>query len=194
MAKGPEATNRLQPLSPSNPPFFPMAILSWDYFSVPPSNGYHFLLLAICCFSGFLFLRKCKREGSAEVIELLKSNFSQVGPAQCVTSDNGSTLLQNKGVQQFLAGWGVQTISLSLAYSPLHNSRAERAIKYFRSLMRSFTGNKEYTWSKCLECLLYIYNSTPRIFEIGNKRQIVSPFQLFLRRPAQPLFTYASFI
>ena len=90
MAKG--ATNCLPPLSPSQP-LFPMAILSLDYFSVPKSNGYTFLLLAVCRFSGFLFLRPCKKEGSHEVIELLKSIFSQVGPAQCVTSDNGSTLL-----------------------------------------------------------------------------------------------------
>ena len=192
MAKG--ATNRLPPLSPSRPPLFPMAILSLDYFSVPKSNGYNFILLAVCRFSGFLFLRPCKKEGSSEVIELLKSIFSQVGPAQCVTSDNGSTLLRNKGVQRFLAGWGVQTISLSLAYSPLHNSRAERAVKYFRSLMRSFTGKQENKWSEFLERLLYIYNSTPRIFEIGTKRQIISPFQLFLRRPARPLFTNPSLI
>ena len=34
----------------------------------------------------------------------------------------------------------------------------------------------------------------PKIFEIGNIRQIVSPFQLFLRRPARPLFTNTSVI
>ena len=111
-----------------------------------------------------------------------------------MTSDNGSTLLRNKGVQQFLAGWGVQTISLSLAYSPLHNSRAERAVRYFRSLMRGFTGKHETSWSSLLDKLVYIYNSTPRVFEIGTKRQIVSPFQLFLRRPARPLFTNSSLI
>ena len=171
MAKG--ATNRLPPLSPSQPPLFPMAILSLDYFSLPKSKGYTFLLLAVCWFSGFLFLRPCKKGGSQEVIEFLKSIFSQVGPAQSVISDNGSTLLQNKGVQQFLAGWGVQTISLSLAYSPLHNSRAERAVRYFRSLMRSFTGKHETSWSSLLDKLVYIYNSTPRVFEIGTKRQIV---------------------
>ena len=127
LAKG--ATNRLPPISPSKPPLFPLQILSMDYFSTPPSHGNHFILIAICRFSGFLFARKCKKEGSVEVIGLLKQIFSQVGPPISITSDNGSTLLRNKDVQKFLAGWGVHIISLSLAYSPLHNAHAERSVK-----------------------------------------------------------------
>ena len=192
LAKG--ATNRLPPISPSKPPLYPMQILSLDYFSTPPSHGNHFILIAICRFSGFLFARKCKKEGSVEVIGLLKQIFSQVGPPISITSDNGSTLLRNKEVQKFLAGWGVHNISLSLAYSPLHNARAERSVKYFRSLMRCFTMNKEKSWANYFERLLFIYNSTPRVFKLDKQFKLISPFQIFLRRPARPLFINSSLI
>ena len=188
------ATNRLPPMSPSQPPLFPMQILSLDYFSTPPSNGNHFILIAVCRFSGYIFAQPCKREHHSEVIKLLKLIFSQAGPAQSVTSDNGSTLLKNKEVQKFLSQWGVHNISLSLAYSPLHNSRAERSVKYFRNLMRVFTENKEKTWIQHFERLIYIYNSTPRIFKLGQRAELVSPFQIFLRRPSRPLFINASLI
>ena len=39
-------------MSPSQPPLFPMQILSLDYFSTPPSHGNHFILIAVCRFSG----------------------------------------------------------------------------------------------------------------------------------------------
>ena len=188
------ANNRLPPMSPSQPPLFPMQILSLDYFSTPPSHGNHFILIAVCRFSGYIFAKPCKREHHTEVIALLKLIFAQAGPAQSVTSDNGTTLLKNKEVQKFLSLWGVHNISLSLAYSPLHNSRAERSVKYFRNLMRVFTENKEKTWIQHFERLIYIYNSTPRIFRLNNKSELVSPFQIFLRRPPRPLFVNASLI
>ena len=55
-----------------------MQVLSLDYFSVPPSNGYTFILLAIDRFSGYIFNRKCKQVGSHEVINLLKEMFTIV--------------------------------------------------------------------------------------------------------------------
>ena len=106
-----------------------------DYFSVPPRDGFKFIFIALDRFSGFIFVRKCKTEGAQEVISLLTSILSIVGPALTLTSDNGSTLLRNRAVKSFIATWGVQSISLSLPYSPLHNARAERAIKAFRNLM-----------------------------------------------------------
>ena len=188
------ATNRLPPMSPSQPPLFPMQVLSLDYFSTPPSHGNHFILIAICRFSGYIFAKPCKKEHHSEVIGLLKLIFSQAGPAQSVTSDNGSTLLKNKEVQKFLSQWGVHNISLSLAYSPLHNSRAERSVKYFRNLMRVFTEHKEKTWIQHFDRMIYIFNSTPRIFKLGKKSELISPFQIFLRRPARPLFVNTSLI
>ena len=70
-------------------------------------------------FSGYIFIIKCKQEGSQEVINLLKEI---VGPTLTLTSDNGSTLLKNRSIKTFLALWGVPTLSLSLPYSPLHNA------------------------------------------------------------------------
>ena len=127
-----------------------MQVLYLDYFSVPPSNGYEFILLAIDRFSGYIFIRKCKQVGSHEVINLLKEMFTIVGPALMLTSDNGSTLLKNRSVKTFLALWGVTTLSLSLPYSPLHNAKAERAIKAFRTLMRLFVDNNVHKWSSLL--------------------------------------------
>ena len=182
------STARLPPISLPPHPSFPLQVLSLDYFSVPPSEGFKFILIALDRFSGFIFVRKCKTEGAQEVISLLTSIFSTVGPALTLTSDNGSTLLRNRAVKTFLATWGVQSISLSLPYSPLHNARAERAIKAFRNLMRLFTDKHEHKWASLTEKITYMHNATPRLFKIDGKKLLVSPFQLFLRRPP-PLYT-----
>ena len=179
------ATNRLPPISPSPQPVFPMQILSLDYFLVPPHKGYKFILLAIDRFSGYIFIRKCKQEGSTEVIALLKEIFTTVGPALTLTSDNGSTLLKNRQVKNFLALWGVTTLTLSLPYSPLHNAKAERAIRGFRSLMRLYADKTE-NWTPLIDKLTYMYNSTPRLFTLDNKKLLISPYLLFLRRPPAP--------
>ena len=180
------STARLPPISLPPHPSFPLQVLSLDYFSVPPSEGFKFILIALDRFSGFIFVRKCKTEGAQEVISLLTSIFSTVGPALTLTSDNGSTLLRNRAVKTFLATWGVQSISLSLPYSPLHNARAERAIKAFRNLMRLFTDKHEHKWASLTEKITYMHNATPRLFKIDGKKLLVSPFQLFLRRPPPP--------
>ena len=164
-----------------------MQILSLDYFSVPLINGYKFILLAIDRFSGYIFIRKCKQEGSQEVINLLKEIFTIVGPALTLTSDNGSTLLKNRSVKNFLALWGVTTLSLSLPYSSLHNAKAERAIRGFRSLMRLYINNNTHQWSSLIDKLTYMFNTTPRLFTINNKKLLISPYLLFLRRPHPPL-------
>ena len=62
-------------------PSFPLQVLSLDHFSVPPSDSFKFILIALDRFSGFIFVRKCKTEGVQEVISLLTSELSTVGPA-----------------------------------------------------------------------------------------------------------------
>ena len=119
-------------------------------------------------------MRKCKTEGAQEVISLLTSIFSPVGPALTLTSDNGSTLLRNQAVKSFLATWGVQSVSLSLPYSPLHNARAERDIKAFHNLMRLFTDKHETKWASLTDkiyiMLLHVYfksTSAPSHYSFG---------------------------
>ena len=188
------STKRLPPISPTPLPLYPMQTLSLDYFSVPPSHGYKYILLAIDRFSGFIYIRQCKSEGSTEVVALLTQIFSSVGPALTVTSDNGTTLFRNRNVKKFLSTWGVTTVSLSLPYSPIHNARAERAIKSYRNLLRLYTHGNENKWSEVAEKLTYMHNSTPRLFTLNKKKILISPFELFLRRKPKPIFINSSLI
>ena len=105
-------------------------------------------------------------EGAQEVISLLTSIFSTVGPTLTLTSDNGSTLLRNRAVKSFHAIWGVQSVSLSLPYSPLHNARAEPTIKAFCNLMRLYTDKHENKWASLTDKITYMHNATPRLFQI----------------------------
>lgn len=60
--------------------------------------------------------------------------------------------------------------------------------------MRVFTENKEKTWIQHFDRMIYIFNSAPRIFKLGKKSELISAFQIFLRRPARPLFVNTSLI
>ena len=177
---------RSPPISPGEFPSHPMQTLSLDYFSVPPSHGFKYILLAIDRFSGYIFTKPCKNESADDVCEFLETIFSQAGPAITVTSDGGSTLTKNKKVKDLLSKWGVQKISTSLPYSPIHNSKAERAIRAFRHLMRVSSPDKLHGWFKICKRITYLMNSTPRVFKLKDKIEIFSPFELFLRRPPLP--------
>ena len=53
--------------------------------------------------------------------------------------------------------------------------------------MRLFTDKHENKWASLTDKIAYMHNATPRLFQIGGKKVLVSPFQLFLRRPP-PLY------
>ena len=176
----------LPPISLPSHPSFLLQVLSLDYFSIPPIEGFKFILIALDRFLGFIFVQKCKTERAQEVFSLLTSIYSTVGPALTLTSNNGSTLFRNRAVKSILATWGVQSVSLSLPYSPLHNAHAECAIKAFRNLMRLFTDKHENKWAPLTDKITYMHNTTSRLFQVDDKKLLVSPFQLFLRYPPPP--------
>ena len=182
------STSRNPPLVATTMALFPMKCLAMDFFHTTPVHGYRHVLLGVDMFSGFCFTRACKSESSTEVVNFLENIFKTLGAPISLKSDNGSSLIRNKNVRQLLASWGVEEVSLSLPYSPVHNSKAERSVKSMRSLIRSLAPGNITQWFASLDRLTYIHNTTPRTFKNGNEVMLASPFELFLRRKPLPIF------
>ena len=60
--------------------------------------------------------------------------------------------------------------------------------------MRLFTDKHENKWASLTDKIAYMHNATPRLFQIGGKKVLVSPFQLFLRRPPPSLHVNSNLI
>ena len=185
---------RHPPLIQSKLALFPNSQYALDFCHVPTYKGYKLILICIDSFSGFLFTRPCRAENSTEVCNLLRDIFRIFGPPYSLKSDNGSSLLRSKTVKSFLALWGVEKVSLSLPFSPTHNSKAERSIKSIRALIRALCPNKPTQWFNLLDQITHIYNITPRSFKDGDKTILISPFELFTRRRPKPSFPHPGLI
>ena len=179
---------RLPPISPKPQSSFPLHGLGLDFCSVPPFRGFKFVLIAVDLFSGFVFTKPCKTEAAHEVTTLLSKIFAVHGPPIFLKSDNGTGLLRSSAVKTFLSKWGVENISLSLAYAPIHNPKVERCVKSLRALFRAVSPGKPTGWMEHLDLITLIHNSVPRNFKEGDESLLISPFELFLNRKPVPIY------
>ena len=186
--------SRLPPLIPSQTASFPLNIFAIDFCKVPSFKGFTHVLIGVDHFSGFIITKACRSESAAEVTSFLSNVFANFGSPITIKSDNGASLLKARPVRNLLALWGVEVASLSLAYTPVHNGKVERAIRSFRALVRSLSPDSVRGWYPNLQRLTFIHNSTPRIFKNKDKTVLASPFELFLRRKPTPLFVNTSLV
>ena len=160
----------------------PMEILAMDFFSMPQAGGYKSILLVVDHFSQFCFLFPMRSERTAGVVKNLEWLFSLFGVPKCIKSDNGSNLLRAGPVKDLLQVYGVNKVSLSMPYSVLHNTIAERNVKHMRRFFKGemMTGNRQ--WPKLAKRVNLARNLTPRVFP-GNK--FLAPYEIFFNRSYQ---------
>ena len=182
------------PYSPGPAPAGPGQAISMDFFKTPPVNGYNSILIIEDLFSGFIYLKPCRGDSSSNVITGLQTWFGFHGKCEYIKSDNGSSLLRNRQVKQFLSTAGISNLRLTLAYMPNHNPMVERSIRSVRHLMRSLEFGKPFNWLKNLSLIQDVYNTTPRIYKNNGETLLKSPLEIQTRRKMAPLNITTKFL
>ena len=143
--------------------------------------GYHYVLVFIDVFSGFVKLYKLKDKSTQGVCKAFENLTCLIGPPRLLTSDNGgeftSELLK---CMCEVKGAAKRT---SCAYRPQSNSPVERFNRTLISALRKRLLQYGHSWVDHLQYVEWAYNTTPR----SNDK--MSPYLLMYGREP-PLPTY----
>ena len=153
-----------------------------DLIMLPQTTlGYHYVLVFIDVFSGFVKLYKLKDKRSQGVCKAFENLTCLIGPPRLLTSDNGgeftSELLK---CMCEVKGAAKRT---SCAYRPQSNSPVERFNRTLISALRKRLLQYGHSWVDHLQYVEWAYNTTPR----SNDK--MSPYLLMYGREP-PLPTY----
>ena len=155
-----------------------------DFFQMYNNNKFKHCLLILDVFSGLTIALPTTSEEVDQVIKALSTAFSLFSPPLCIQSDNAANLLKSKKVKKFLAGFGVFKTKLSAPYSCTHNPEVERRVKSYRYCLRILDEKESKpNWVYLLPIVNYILNVTPRLYYKDGKSYLISPFELYFRRP-----------
>ena len=168
----------------------PLDEISMDHFQMERQNGFSHVLILIDTFSNFIWLYPCRTESSNEVVNHLENFCSIYGPPRTLKSDNSTSLLKNKNVKQMCHKWGIYRTTLSLPYSPHHNSRVERRIRDVRGIIRKYRHiNTTEKWPSLLKTINLVLNSTQKLHRMDRQNLLLSPYYKFFFRES-PLNNY----
>jgi len=152
---------------------FPMQSLQIDVMELPKCNDYVAVLVIICVFSGFLFLRPLKSKTAQACAEAFLDIVWLFGPPLQITSDNASDFI-NALWSKLLSFLGVEQ-KLIPAYYPLPKGRVERAIGAIRVTLRKYLEG-DTNWVSKLGLVQFRLNS---LIAAATKS---SPFALMFGR------------
>ena len=175
-----EQCNKTAPSQPAIPPFplaspeFPHQMIVGDYCSI---KGKTWLIIADR-FSGWISVYYFSKEATAaELVKILKTQFSTFGVAENFSSDDGSQF-RSHTFQEFLKLWGV-THRISSDYNPHSNLRAESAVKTAKRLLTDNTrSDGSPDWDRIVRAIMQ-HRNTP-LNDIN-----LSPAQIIFGRPVR---------
>jgi len=156
----------------------PMQKLQIDIMELPNCQGYVAVLVIICVFSGFLFLRPLKNKTAEACATAFLEVVWLFGPPLEIVSDNASDFI-NKLWSALLDLLGVRQ-EIIPPYYPLPKGRVERAIGAIRILLRKYLEG-DTDWVSKLGLVQFRLNS---VISAATKS---TPFALmFARAPTFP--------
>ena len=152
--------NIYAPSQPSMPPIqpevpmYPFQHICSDYFQL---HGIEFCVI-VDRFSNWFNIHHAKG-GSLNLVDIFSKLFQDVGVAESLTTDGGSTYLSNQ-FQTFLKNYKVHHRVSSVAY-PHGNTRSEVAVKSAKRLMRSNMNDRGDLNTVAITRALLEYRNTP---------------------------------
>jgi len=156
----------------------PMQRLQIDIMELPQCREHVAVLVIICVFSGFLFLKPLKSKSAESCAEAFMEVVWLFGPPLQIISDNASDFV-NKLWARLLNLLGIQQ-DLIPAYYPLPKGRVERAIGSIRMTLRKYLEG-DTNWRQKLGLVQFRLNS---LISAATKS---TPFALmFGRSPTFP--------
>lgn len=154
-----------------------------DLVMLPSSSvGFHYVLVFIDVFSGYVKLYKLKTKSTEGVARAFENLTCLIGPPKLLTSDNGGEFT-SKLLEDMCKVKGAEKRT-SVAYRPQSQGNVER---FNRTLIKELTKRLlQYgsTWVEHLQYVEWSYNTTPR----ANDK--MSPYLLMYGRdPPLPSYT-----
>ena len=143
--------------------------------------GYHYVLVFIDVFSGFVKLYKLKDKRTQGVCKAFENLTCLIGPPRLLTSDNGGEFTSELLISMCEVKGAVKRTSC--AYRPQSNSPVERFNRTLVSALRKRLLQYGHSWVDHLQYVEWAYNTTPR----SNDK--MSPYLLMYGREP-PLPTY----
>ena len=153
-----------------------------DLLMLPVASlGYHYVLVFIDVFSGFVKLYKLKTKNTEGVCRAFENLTCLIGPPRLLTSDNGgeftsellTKMCEMKGAKK----------NTSVAYRPQSQGNVERFNRTLIQALRKRLIQYGHQWTDHLQYVEWAYNTTPR----SNSK--ISPYTLMYgREPPLPTF------
>jgi len=150
-----------------------------DHLSLPTSNGYKYVLVAIDAFSLYCVLMPCYTTSAEETAKLLFDNVFMVYGCKSIVSDRGAGLM-SKLLCKLCRLLGIQQIRTSPRH-PATNSRCEKFNSNILNALRTYCqGYKD--WPSLLSTIAYSYR-TAVLTNLG-----LSPYRVvFGFEPRRPI-------
>ena len=153
-----------------------------DLLMLPVASlGYHYVLVFIDVFSGFVKLYKLKTKSTEGVCRAFESLTCLIGPPRLLTSDNGGEFVSELLTKMCeVKGARKKT---SVAYRPQSQGNVERFNRTLIQALRKRLIQYGRSWTDHLQYVEWSYNTTPR----SNDK--MSPYLLMYgREPPLPTF------
>ena len=143
-------------------------------------NEYNYIILAVCCYSGYLISRPVKVLNKDTVLhEFLTAIIPVTSVMKCLVSDQGSEY-NNKLFKEVAAVLGIRH-EICAARRPQSN-RAEQSVKMLKAAIKKTVATRPKDWVLVLGLLTLNINSTVQSYSH------VSAYSMFFgRRPNIPL-------
>ena len=161
-------------------------LLHFDYLYVgESSNQKEYILILKDDFSGYCFLRSCRKADAETTAEVLMEYFTTFVPVLSWFSDQGSHF-KNEVMEILAKSLGAKH-QFSTPYVPWSNGTVEAVCKQVLRVMRAFSAEfqiPESDWPKTVPAIQSIINNTPAR-RLGNRSPITVHTGM---EPGNPLY------
>nr|XP_034967967.1 uncharacterized protein LOC118083565 [Zootoca vivipara] len=174
--KNNQRTGPLPPVGIQHRGTAPMEDIEVDFTTMTKCGFYHYILVAVCSYTGWVEAWPTRTEKASEVTRcLLKEIVPRYGLPRSIGSDNGPAFV-HKVLQELAVTLQIDW-KLHSAYRPQSSGKVERMNKTFKNQLAKLTQTTGGNWVAMLPLALL------RIRSIPHKNTRLSPFELMFGRP-----------
>jgi hypothetical protein len=142
----------------SSAPDQPFDEICFDAVPMPPSpDGYHYMLVIVDQFSGFVILKALHDKSAATLAQALWSVISIFGPPLRMTSDGEASNVSSI-LESMIAAHGIEHRTIA-AYTPRQNGKAEAHVKIALDVTRKMLSECGNDWPALLGAATLMINT-----------------------------------
>ena len=162
-------------------PSFPLQYIDIDFFYLPKSGHFKYVLNIACRYSKKIFAVPATQMTAGVVVKALERVFSVCGRSQFICGDNQISLLRNSTVLTFCNKWNCK-IRTGIPY----NSRSQALIETLNGSLKYIINtlciqHDNTRWQELVPLAVYIHNTSPNT----GLPPPLTPDEVFFGRPVQ---------